>query len=254
MAEKGIIAYPHLVSIYLAISSPDLAFSIKEGLYLPNAQSICLHAHDRYGQLFKGTSLPEVWDACYGATRSCPRIYYLAIQFYEHRTTESANGHHLDLHSYPEILAFIQCLRNSAALLNVQEDRAEWRDILKRCGLEDPPSESTLLEEIASIPLPPEDLDIWEISAQPGLHSVNIPHLLGQVEQIEKHWNTAPVNMADSESSQSSSPRCLNRRLLRDSPIVEIEGTISKMVSGVDPIGIVAIPNGTAAPVDKSGQ
>ncbi len=157
------------------------------------------------------------------------------------------------MHSYPEILAFIQCLRNSAALLNVQEDRAEWRDILKRCGLEDPPSESTLLEEIASIPLPPEDLDIWEIPAQPGLHGVNIPHLLGQIEQIEKHWNTAPVNMADSESSQSSSPRCLNRRLLRVLHCRNRGNDIENGI-GVDPIGIGAIPNGTAAPVDKSGQ
>ncbi len=177
----------------------------------------------------------------------------LAIQFHEHRTTESANGHHLDLHSYPEILAFIQCLRNSAALLNVQEDRAEWRDILKRCGLEDPPSESTLLEEIASIPLPPEDLDIWEIPAQPSLHGVNVAHLPGQVEQIEKHRKTALVNMADSETSQSSSLQRLNRRLIRVLHCRNRGNDIENGI-GIDPIGIGAIPNGTVAPVDQSGQ
>ncbi len=112
----------------------------------------------------------------------------LAIQeFHGHLTTESGNGHHLDLHSYPEIMAFIQHLRNSAALLNVIEDRAEWQDILNRCGLEDSPSDSILLEEVASIPLPPDDLetnlDISAIVAQLSLHDVNVPHLLGQIQQ-----------------------------------------------------------------------
>ncbi|KAK0442027.1 uncharacterized protein EV420DRAFT_1649830 [Desarmillaria tabescens] len=175
----------------------------------------------------------------------------LAIQeFHEHLITESANAHHLDLHSYPEILAFIQHLRNLAALLNVPEERAQWRNILKQCGLEDSPSDSVLLEEVASIPLPPEDLetnvDPSALAAQLCIHGVNIPHLLGEFQ-----LNTAVENMA-SEDSQPGSRRGLNRSfrhvLRRRNRENDVENG-----TGVDSIGLEAIPNATVAPVDQSG-
>ncbi len=69
-----------------------------------------------------------------------------------------------------------------------------------------------------SIPLPPDDLesnlDISAVVVQLALHDVNVPHLLGQIQQnTRRHLNTALVNMT-SENSQSGSTQGLNRNLL----------------------------------------
>ncbi|KAK0229671.1 hypothetical protein EDD85DRAFT_890010 [Armillaria nabsnona] len=255
MAIRASSHIPTLPPYTLPYLPPILHFLLKKASILQTHSQYVSMLMTDMGRYLKELHSPKLGMPVAARRDHIHAFINLAIQeFHEHLTTDSPNGHHLDLHSYPEILAFIQRLRNSAALLNVQEDRAEWGDILNRCCLDDSPSDSIVLEEVASVPLPSEDLednlDIPAIVAQLALHGVNIPHLLGQFNRIERRLNTALVNMA-AENSQSGSPRAFNRSLLRVLRRRTRGNDIENGTEGIS-ISLGAIHNGTLAPVDPN--
>ncbi|KAK0477816.1 hypothetical protein IW261DRAFT_1608778 [Armillaria novae-zelandiae] len=127
----------------------------------------------------------------------------LAIQeFHENRTPESPDGNHLGVY-YPDIRPFIQRLQTSAAVLNVEENRSQWRDIVGRCGLEDSPFDSIPLEEVASIPLPPDE-KLSDIIAQLTGHGIAVPSIFRLREEKGMYLDTDSISLTSNKSHSGS--------------------------------------------------
>ncbi|KAK0492429.1 hypothetical protein EDD18DRAFT_1465345 [Armillaria luteobubalina] len=207
MAKMVSSNIPNLPRYTLPYLPQILHFLLKKASLLPTrSQHVCLLMTDMSRHL---KELNRFGVPIFARQDYIRAFITVAIQeFHEYLTTESGNGHRLD--SYPEILAFIHGLQDSAAPLDVVEDRKKWQDILKQCGLENTPSHSVPSLQLEGVEI---NLPMSKIREHIARHHIDVFRLF---QDIQQNGTLLDVALADlvSENSPSGSLRGSNRNFL----------------------------------------